>query len=591
MPHKSECKPRCKKDKSTVHHHSTPVLKKQENSAHLANSRQKETMENPSSHLVEEKMMIIETAKPHGKKKRKRQQNATEEKTAADPPAVTEIVAKAKGAKGRIEMFEAKTSTKHSKARKHAGTSEAADKKHPDASKASQGEHVQHKTEDKHDPTNDAAFKKLRPSKDKFGKLLDSKQSVSPPMKAAEGQKTDVRAQSKKASSEAVKHKTSAPKGEPKVTQPIQAASVSEDPQSLSLWCQLAAISGEHTFTWRHEGAVLAEVKRSAGDESRASLTIPKASRKDLGKYQCCLNSSQGSITLDYLLTYEAVEVGSEAEDVQCSQLLFRDDFLSEQYFGEKQPFSIVTEKVHFGEGMHRRAFRTRLRRVGVPHLLAGPSCVLKVHTAISYGIKNNDDLVKRNYSLAVEECHVQNTAREYIKEYTAVAQSVDTFGEVPEIIPIYLVHRPSSDIPYATLEEELIGDFVKYSVKDGKEINLMRRDSEAGRKCCAFQHWVYQRTEGNLLVTDMQGVGMKLTDVGIATCKKGYKGFKGNCATSFIDQFKVLHQCNTYCEILGLDSLQPKAAKKTVCTHRSKAQPLAGPKKKTFGPTLKAKS
>lgn len=120
-------------------------------------------------------------------------------------------------------------------------------------------------------------------------------------------------------------------------------------------------------------------------------------------------------------------------------------------------------------------------------------------------------------------------------------------------IIPIYLVHRPSNDIPYATLEEELIGDFVKYSVKDGKEINLMRRDSEAGQKCCAFQHWVYHKTEGNLLVTDMQGwgefgrrafqvylfysihlkhlsvllfdlsgVGMKLTDVGIATNKKG---------------------------------------------------------------------
>lgn len=88
----------------------------------------------------------------------------------------------------------------------------------------------------------------------------------------------------------------------------------------------------------------------------------------------------------------------------------------------------------------------------------------------------------------------------------------------------------------------------MKYSVKDGKEINLMRQDSEAGQKCCAFQHWVYHKTEGNLLVTDMQGslntdisrfyphlswkyerilgyfsgVGMKLTDVGIATTKKG---------------------------------------------------------------------
>lgn len=50
------------------------------------------------------------------------------------------------------------------------------------------------------------------------------------------------------------------------------------------------------------------------------------------------------------------------------------------------------------------------------------------------------------------------------------------------------------------------MGEFVKYSVRDGKEINLKRRDSEAGQKCCTFQHWVYHKTEGNLLVTDMQG-------------------------------------------------------------------------------------
>lgn len=55
-------------------------------------------------------------------------------------------------------------------------------------------------------------------------------------------------------------------------------------------------------------------------------------------------------------------------------------------------------------------------------------------------------------------------------------------------------------------MEEELIGEFVKYSIRDGKEINFLRRDSEAGQKCCTFQHWVYQKTSGCLLVTDMQG-------------------------------------------------------------------------------------
>ncbi|NXW55688.1 ALPK2 kinase, partial [Eurystomus gularis] len=156
-----------------------------------------------------------------------------------------------------------------------------------------------------------------------------------------------------------------------------------------------------------------------------------------------------------------------------------------------------------------------------------------------------------------IQECYVQNTAREYAKIYAAEAEPLEGFGEVPEIIPIFLVHRPANNIPYATVEEELVGEFVKYSVRDGKEINFLRRDSEAGQKCCTFQHWVYEKTNGNLLVTDLQGVGMKLTDVGIATQAKGYKGFKGNCSISFIEQFRALHQCNKYCEMLGLKSLR----------------------------------
>uniref|UniRef100_A0AAV2IQY5 non-specific serine/threonine protein kinase n=1 Tax=Knipowitschia caucasica TaxID=637954 RepID=A0AAV2IQY5_KNICA len=445
----------------------------------------------------------------------------------------------------------------------------------------------------------------------KFGKLVSSMES-----KLTQGDvkttkaaldKVDVGATRRKAYSEVVKQNSVKPKQDLKVVKPIQAVSVSGDPQSMCLWCQFSDVLTDYTVTWRRDSTVLNEVKRSAGDESRVSLTISNASHKDLGKYQCELKNTHGKVVLDFLLTYEllseivvpatpkvtpavSVEVDHEEEDILCSRLMFKQDFLTEQTFGDSHSASIMTEKTHFGEGMHRRAFRTTLQAGQVPLLLPGHSCVLKVHNSISYGTNNNDELVQKNFNLAVEECQVQNTAREFIKAYTTVAQSFEAFGPVPEIIPIFLVHRPSNDIPYATLEEELFGDFVKYSVKDGKEINLMRKDSEAGQKCCAFQHWVYQNTEGNLLVTDMQGVGMRLTDVGIATCKKGYKGFKGNCATSFIDQFKALHQCNEYCEILGLVSLQSKP-KKTMAAPKSKAQAGAIPKKKTFEFSLKGKS
>lgn len=452
-------------------------------------------------------------------------------------------------------------------------------------------------------PNVDDIIKKRRLAQDKFGKIVSSLESKLTKGDTSKGveDKANVGTTRRKAYSEVVKQKPI----EPKVVQPIQAVSVSGDPQSLCLYCQFSDLLTDYTITWRKDRTTLSEIKRSAGDESRISLTISNACHKDLGKYQCELRSAHKVVTLDFQLTYELLseivipatpkttpsaplELGHEEESVHCSRLMFKEDFLAEQYFGESHSASILTEKIHFGEGMHRRAFRTTLQAGQIPLLVQGHSCVLKVHNAISYGTKNNEELVEKNFNLAVEECQVQNTAREYIKAYNTVAQSFDAFGPVPEIIPIYLVHRPSNDIPYATLEEELIGDFVKYSVKDGKEINLMRKDSEAGQKCCAFQHWVYHHTEGNLLVTDMQGVGMRLTDVGIATCKKGYRGFKGNCATSFIDQFKALHQCNNYCEILGLKSLQPKPKKSAPVP---KTKPDVTPKKKMFELTAKGKS
>ncbi|XP_035810059.2 alpha-protein kinase 2 isoform X2 [Amphiprion ocellaris] len=637
MPHKT----RSKKDKAG-HHHGAPASKKQEGISHHVPNQQackqqethppaaeNHTSENTIAGLeAKEAKLVIETgvttekstSKSHGhKKKKKHGQNATSVISGGEPLTEVENGAKPKSTKGRIDMFEAKLGAKTGKPPKDSNQSDAAEKKlqQPDA-KASQGEQRQNHTDHKDrqpknftSPLNDDVIKRRRLSENKFGKIvsvLEAKLPKSDVSVKAKGEelRADVGASRKKAYSEVVKLKIPH-KEDPKVVQPIQAVSVSGFPQSLCLWCQFAAVFSDYTVTWSREGTVLAEIKRSAGDESRVSLTITNATNKHLGKYQCRLSSLHGSVTLDYLLTYEVlseivippspktipaapVEVSCEEEDVHCSRLMFKEDFLSDQYFGENHPISIITEKVHFGEGMHRRAFRTKFHAGQIPLLLPGHSCVLKVHNAISYGTKNNEELVQKNFTLAVEECQVQNTAREYIKAYTAAAQAVEAFGDVPEIIPIYLVHRPSNDIPYATLEEELIGDFVKYSVKDGKEINLMRRDSEAGQKCCAFQHWVYHKTEGNLLVTDMQGVGMRLTDVGIATCKKGYKGFKGNCATSFIDQFKALHQCNKYCEILGLVSLQPKP-KKPISAPKPKPQPSAAPKKKTFGPIVKGKS
>ncbi|XP_078241311.1 alpha-protein kinase 2 [Pogona vitticeps] len=383
----------------------------------------------------------------------------------------------------------------------------------------------------------------------------------------------------------------------PLLLKKIQAEPFLDSSGNIKLCCQFGEICEESVITWTKDSKLLARVHRSAGDDFPVSLAIVQAGEKDQGMYQCCLKNMYGKATADFNLTAEVLEHLSSfhdvegLEEIEFLQLMFRDDFICDSYLSKSLHGRITTEELHFGEGVHRKAFRSKVMQGLVPVFSPGHPCVLKVHNAIVYGTKNKDELVKKNYKLALQECYVQNTAREYAKIYAAETKPLEGFGEVPEIIPIFLVHRPKNNIPYATVEEELIGEFVKYSVKDGKEINFMRKDSEAGQKCCTFQHWIYERTNGSLLVTDMQGVGMKLTDVGIATPAKGYKGFKGNCSISFIDQFMALHQCNKYCEMLGLKPLQSSNQKqRKPAAPRIKALPSSSTVKKTVASAPTAK-
>ncbi|XP_041497280.1 alpha-protein kinase 2-like [Microtus oregoni] len=366
----------------------------------------------------------------------------------------------------------------------------------------------------------------------------------------------------------------------PVLLKKIQAEMAPDRSGNVKLSCQFAEIHEDSTICWTKDSQSIAQVKRSAGDNSSVSLAIVQAGQKDQGLYYCCLKNSYGKVTAEFNLTAEVLKQLSSrteyrgCEEIEFSQLIFKEDVFNDSYFGDHLRGQISTEELHFGEGVHRKAFRSTVMQGLMPVFQPGHACVLKVHNAVAHGTRNNDELVQRNYKLAAQECYVQNTARYYAKIYAAEAQPLEGFGEVPEIIPIFLIHRPENNIPYATVEEELIGEFVKYSIRDGKEINFLRRDSEAGQKCCTFQHWVYQKTSGCLLVTDMQGVGMKLTDVGIATLAKGYKGFKGNCSMTFIDQFKALHQCNKYCKMLGLKSLQNNSQKpKKTSIGRGRAQ------------------
>ena len=67
-------------------------------------------------------------------------------------------------------------------------------------------------------------------------------------------------------------------------------------------------------------------------------------------------------------------------------------------------------------------------------------------------------------------------------------------------------MYRPANSVPYATVETDLPGVFLKYCTLDPKGRLIIRTGSEVEQKCCSFQHWIHQWTHGNLVVTNLQG-------------------------------------------------------------------------------------
>lgn len=82
------------------------------------------------------------------------------------------------------------------------------------------------------------------------------------------------------------------------------------------------------------------------------------------------------------------------------------------------------------------------------------------------------------------------------------------TLFDFCRVIPQYLMYRPANAVPYATVEADLQGVYIKYCTMDPKGTLIMGAASELEQKSCAFQHWIHQWTHGNLLVTQLEGRG-----------------------------------------------------------------------------------
>ncbi|XP_027597606.2 alpha-protein kinase 3 isoform X2 [Pipra filicauda] len=355
----------------------------------------------------------------------------------------------------------------------------------------------------------------------------------------------------------------------PQVVRKIRAEQFSDASGNLKLWCQFFNILSDSKLMWYKDEIPVAEAQRSAGDEGQAALAVVQASQKDCGVYRCVISNEYGTDSTDFLLSPEVLsgfslreEIEAVGEEIEMTPMVFAKGLADAGYWGDKLFGRVVSEDMEVGAGFLRKACRARAIYGLEPIFESGHTCVIKVHNFIVFGTKNENSLIEKNYDITIQECKVQNSSREYCKIFAAEARAVPDFGAVPEIIPLYLVYRPANNIPYATMEEDLGGPCEQYCVTERDGSLVARGTSEIVLKCCTFQHWVYQWTNGNILVTDMEGVGWKLTNVRIATNLKGYQGLKESCFPSLLEQFPAAHRCNHYCSILGLKTLEPAKPK-----------------------------
>ncbi|XP_019750928.1 titin isoform X2 [Hippocampus comes] len=356
----------------------------------------------------------------------------------------------------------------------------------------------------------------------------------------------------------------------PQVIRKIRGEPFPDASGHLKLWCQFFNVLSDSTIKWFRDEEEILEVKRSAGDETQVALAIVLAANQDCGVYGCSIQNEYGTDTTDFLLSVDILsdillrddlEVG---EEIEMTPLLFTKGLANSGNWGDKYFGRIMTETAHIGEGCSHKASRVKVIYGLNPVYESGSTCIIKVPNPIAYGTKQDNNLIERNLEMTKQECKIQNMMREYCKIFAAEARVLENFGSSLEVIPLYLMYRPANSVPYATVEVDLGEVFLKYCVTDAKGRLIAQSASEIEQKCSTFQHWIHQWTHGNLLITRMEGVEMKITNVRVATKTKGYQGLTACSSPEVFEQFPTVHLCNYYCGLLGLRPLKTQDQQQT---------------------------
>ncbi|XP_061577842.1 titin homolog isoform X2 [Cololabis saira] len=383
----------------------------------------------------------------------------------------------------------------------------------------------------------------------------------------------------------------------PQVIRKIRGEPFPDASGHLKLWCQFFNVLSDSTIKWYKDEVEILQEKRSGSDESQVALAIVQASRQDCAVYGCTISNEYGTDTTDFLLSEDILsemllkddfQVG---EEIELTPMVFTKGLADSGSWGEKYFGRILTDTLQLGEGCTHKTSRAKVIYGLDPVFESGSTCIMKIRNPIAYGTKEERNLTERNMEITKQELKVQNMIREYCKIFSAEARVVENFGFSLEVLPRYLMYRPGNSVPYATVETDLAGVFVKYCMMDLKGKLITQNTSELEQKCCTFQHWIHQWTHGNLLVTQLEGVETKISNIKIVTKSKGYQGLTELASPEVFEQFLTQHQCNYYCGLLALRPLKTADSLQQPSKIKGSRSPLLNRKLGSGSPQLQRKA
>lgn len=216
------------------------------------------------------------------------------------------------------------------------------------------------------------------------------------------------------------------------------------------------------------------------------------------------------------------------------------------------QEVEFAMEKEPFGTGGFRRAFRATSITAGFHNC---KWVVKKYLPAAVDNIKVVKQTVEQHTKKVVQMHMLAKNIAAKLQDELVKEDALLLYGETLKYKKVFMGKMEGGE--FVTIEEFIEGRFTKYVNNNGE---LSINDSEILKKAESLAYFSYERSEKEFMILDMQGSGYHLFDPQRASKKliedKEVLFSTGNLSTTAINNFTSVHNCNMYCNLLGLKAL-----------------------------------